>query len=112
MAESKIENKNESPSLFTGIFAGIIDWANERLVLGSYLFRSRKGVFMKTEIMMLIVVLICIAILVSIQDFPYWLGLMVSILLVQRVVEFLVVYSRNLKVSGSRDIFLEFCRSS
>lgn len=52
--------------------------------------------------MMIAMVLVCAAILLFIHCFPFWLGIGVSILLVQRLAEYLIVYSRNFVLNRGR----------
>ncbi|MEK7583145.1 MAG: ion channel [Patescibacteria group bacterium] len=45
--------------------------------------------------MMIVITFVCFGLLLTIQYIPYWLGVIICILLVQRVLEFMIVYSRN-----------------
>ncbi|MBU1683515.1 potassium channel family protein [Patescibacteria group bacterium] len=57
--------------------------------------------------MMLVLTAICIALLITIHQLPYWLAFVIAILLIQRVLEFVIVYSRNFILNRGR-IFSEF----
>jgi len=86
---------NHQKSIIVSFFSRIIEFGNDWLTLSQIFFRSSRNVFRNLEIMMLAITVICVGILFYIHQFPYWVGLAVSILLIQRVIEFLVVYSRN-----------------
>ncbi len=94
-------------SIITKIFTGVIEFGNKWLTLGSALFRSRKNIFLKIELMMLVSIAVCIGILMTIHQYSFEIGLVVSILLVQRVLEYLIVYSRNFILNRGR-IFSHF----
>jgi hypothetical protein len=52
--------------------------------------------------MMVVMILMCLGVLLFIERFPYWLGATVSILLIQRIAEYLIVYSRNFILNRGR----------
>jgi len=56
---------------------------------------------------MIITTIICIGLLITIHQLPYIAALIISILLIQRLIEFLIVYSRNFILNRGR-IFSEF----
>ena len=56
---------------------------------------------------MIIITFICLGLLLSIHLFPSWLALVIAILLIQRVIEFVIVYSRNFIHNKGR-IFTHF----
>ena len=45
--------------------------------------------------MMIVITFVCFGLLLTIQYVPYWLAIIVCVLLIQRVLEFMIVYSRN-----------------
>ena len=94
-------------SIIIGSFSRLIEFGNKWLTLSGWIFPSGDNIFYKLEVMMISATLVCIAILMTIDLYPYWLALAVCILLIQRVIEFLVVYSRNFIFNRGR-IFSEF----
>lgn len=83
-------------SFLVKAFAGIIEFGNRYFTLGGAIFRKdKKNIFFKIEVMMIVMILLCGAILFYIDRFPFWLGVAVCILLAQRLAEYLIVYSRN-----------------
>lgn len=95
------------PSIITKIFIGLVEFGNRYFTLGGALFRSRKNIFMKIELMMIVSIAVCIGILLTIHRYPFAVALAVSILLVQRVLEYIIVYSRNFILNRGR-IFSHF----
>jgi len=104
--EQKNNNYSEH-SLIISWFSRFIEWGNNNLTFSRWFFKTSKKIFMKLEIMMLVMILICLGILFSIRHFPHWLGIFVCILLIQRVLEFFIVYSRNFIFNRGR-IFSQF----
>lgn len=88
-------------------FRRMIEFGNEWLTLSHWVFKGEKHIFSKLEVMMVIAVSICAVLLFTIHLLPYWLALTISILLIQRVLEFLIVYSRNFILNKGR-IFTDF----
>lgn len=102
------ENENYAePSFIIPLFSRFLEWGNKYLTLSHWFFEKNNRIFVKLEIMMTIISLSCIGILIFIQDLPVWLGIVISILLIQRVLEFFIVYSRNFIFNRGR-IFLQF----
>ena len=89
------------------LFSHLIDFGNKWLTLGSWFFHSDKRIFFKLEMMMLVISLTCIGLLLTIHLFPSWLAITIAILLIQRILEFIIVYSRNFILSQGR-IFSHF----
>ena len=56
---------------------------------------------------MIVITSLCVLLLFIIDLLPYYLGLIISILLFQRILEFLIVYSRNFVLHKGR-IFSDF----
>lgn len=84
-----------------------IEFANKHFTLSKYLIKGDRDVFYRIEKMMLWVMLICVAILLTIHLMPRWLAILVAVILVQRIIEFIVVYSRNF-IFGQGRIFTDF----
>ena len=104
--EQKHEH-HERTSYLTYAFSRFVKWGNNWLTLSHWLFKEGAHIFRKIEIMMLIITAICIGLLFSIHILPHWLGLTISIILVQRIVEFAIVYARNFIHNKGR-IFTHF----
>ena len=84
-------------SFLVKAFSGIIEFGNRYFTLGGAIFRKdKRNIFVKIEMMMVAMVWFALAILLFIDRFPFWLGVAVSIALIQRLAEYLIVYSRNL----------------
>lgn len=104
--KKEVEHDSEH-SLLIPLFSRFIEWGNENFTLSRWLFRKSKKIFVKLELMMVAVAIICFGILLTIRFFPFWLGLLISILLIQRVIEFFIVYTRNFIFNRGR-IFSHF----
>ena len=108
------ENNNQNNSynysehsIIIAWFSKFIEWGNNNLTFSQWFFKTSKRIFIKLEIMMLLLILICLGLLLTIRHFPHWLGVLISILLIQRVLEFFIVYSRNFIFNRGR-IFSQF----
>lgn len=97
----------ENQSLLAKVFTETVEFGNRYFTLGGYLFRRGGNVFMRIEMMMFALTLLCIVLLFWIHRFPYWVGLIVSLLLLQRIFEYLIVYSRNF-ILGRGRVFTHF----
>lgn len=84
-----------------------IEYANRHFTLSKYLIRGDHDVFYRIEKMMLWVMLFCMTILLTIHLMPRWLAISIAVILFQRIVEFIVVYSRNF-IFGLGRIFTDF----
>lgn len=90
-------------SLLVKAFSGIIEFGNRYFTLGGAIFRKdKRNIFVKIEMMIVAMVLVCAGILLFIDRFPFWLGVAVSIALIQRLAEYLIVYSRNFVLNRGR----------
>lgn len=90
-------------SFLVKAFSGIIEFGNRYFTLGGVIFRKdKRNIFVKIEMMMVVMVLVCFGILLFIERFPFWLGCAVSIALIQRLAEYLIVYSRNFVLNRGR----------
>lgn len=94
-------------SIIIGSFGRLIEFGNKWLTLSGWILPPGGNIFYRLEIMMIIITFICIGILMSVHLLPSWLAITVSVILIQRVIEFLVVYSRNFILNRGR-IFAEF----
>jgi hypothetical protein len=101
------EQLKHEKSLVIGAFRRLIEFGNEWFTLSHWIFKSGENIFYKLEVMMIVITLICIGILGTIHLFPCWVGVIISIFLVQRIIEFLIVYSRNFIFNRGR-IFSHF----
>lgn len=95
------------PSLFTRSFAAVIDFGNRYFTLGGYIFKRNDKIFRKIELMLVTIAAISIFILATIDKLPFWAGIVVSVVLTQRILEYLIVYSRNFIFNKGR-VFTHF----
>lgn len=84
-----------------------IEFSNRYFTVSKWLIRGNKDVFLQVERIVLIIMLLTFVLLLTIHKLPYWLGLALAILLVQRLLEFMTVSSRNFIFNKGR-IFTEF----
>ncbi len=105
MKKNNIHNSDHS--FIMPLLSSFIEWGNDNLTLSNWFFKNSKKVFIKLEIMMIVITAICIGLLFYIRYLPQWVGIIISILLIQRILEFLIVYSRNFIFNRGR-IFLDF----
>ncbi|MFH1012366.1 MAG: ion channel [Candidatus Peregrinibacteria bacterium] len=101
------ENNEIKQSLLLSILSRIVEWGNNWLTLSHWLIRGNRHIFIKLEILMLVIVVFCVTLLCVIDRLPYTVALVLSIILIQRVLEFLIVYSRNFILRRGR-IFSDF----
>ena len=94
-------------SIFLRLASSFIEFANRHLTLAKWLFGSNKIIFFELELMMAAIVLFCVGLLFTVHLLPVWVAITVAILLVQRVFEFVIVYSRNFILHRGR-IFSDF----
>lgn len=105
-----MEDKNidgSDHSFIMPIISNFVEWGNNNLTLSHWFFKKSERIFVKLEIMMIIITAICIGLMFYITYLPNWVGILISILLIQRVVEFLIVYSRNFIFNRGK-VFLHF----
>ncbi|MFH0838381.1 MAG: ion channel [Patescibacteria group bacterium] len=101
------ENHSRHRSLLVNRFRDSIEFANRYFTLSRYLIRGDQDVFYRIEKMMLWIMAGSTAVLLTIHLMPKWLAVGLAILLVQRVIEFVVVYSRNF-IFGRGRVFTDF----
>ncbi len=94
-------------SLLVDWFGHLIDFGNRWFVLSRYLFKSDDNIFHKLEGLMVIIVLFCVGFWLGLAYIPTKIAIVIAILLAQRVIEFVIVYSRNFIFSRGR-IFTHF----
>lgn len=82
-------------SLLTKAFDSGLEWANRWLTISGLFFKSNDYVFIKIEIFMIIMSVVLVALLRFFHLFSFWSGLIISLLLAQRILEYLIIYSRN-----------------
>ena len=89
-------NHNSEHGFITSWFSQFIEWGNRHFTLAQWLFKKAdKQIFAKLEAMMIIVTFLCLGLLFTIHIFAYWIGFLICVLLIQRLFEFFIVYSRN-----------------
>lgn len=101
------ENTPRNRSILISRYRDFIDFANRHLTLSKYLIRDNRDIFYRIEQMMLVILVISVVILCTLHLMPAWLAIALSILLAQRVLEFVIVYSRNFIFHRGR-IFTDF----
>lgn len=89
-----IEHDTED-SFIIPLFSRFVEWGNKHLTVSRLFSQNNKRVFVKLEVVMIVITLICLGILFTVQFYPYWLCIIIFILLIQRILEFFIVYSRN-----------------
>jgi hypothetical protein len=94
-------------SILTKFFSGAIEFGNKYFTLSGFLFRSDKKIFIKIEIMTLAITIASGLLLYFANELSYTVGLIVSIFFAQRLLEYVIVYSRNL-ILGKGRIFTHF----
>ncbi len=104
MEDKPVRNK----SILVEGFSNLIEAANKHFTLSKWFIgKDEKEVFYQIEKMMLLIMVLSIAALLTLHLMPKWLVSLICILLIQRVIEFLVVYSRNF-IFGRGRIFTDF----
>jgi hypothetical protein len=101
------DTQSEKEGVIVDHFVRMVEFGNRWFTLSSLIFRSQAGIFHKLEKMMLIITLLCAVLLLTIHLLPYIAAVVICALLAQRVIEFLIVYSRNF-ILGRGRIFSEF----
>ncbi|MBN2307110.1 two pore domain potassium channel family protein [Candidatus Peregrinibacteria bacterium] len=101
------ETPNHHRSLLISNYRSFIDFANKHFTLPKYIIRNDKDIFYQIEKMMLTILVLSIVVLCTLHLMPEWLAVALAILLVQRVFEYVVVYSRNFIFHRGR-IFTDF----
>lgn len=76
-------------------FSAFIEWGNQWLTLSHWIFKPDEYIFVKVESMMIAINVLCLALLFVIHWIPFFLLPFIYAFFVQRVAEFVIVYSRN-----------------
>lgn len=101
---------SEHSSIISG-FSRFVEWGNKYFTLAQWIFKKADHqIFVKVESMMVVITAICLVLLIVIQHLHHWIGIVVCILLIQRVFEFFIIYSRNFIFNRGR-IFSIFSNS-
>ena len=105
--DSSGEKPTHHRSLLIDSYSDFIDFANKHFTLSKYIIKDDRDIFYRIEKMMLWIIAFSIVVLLTLHLMPRWLSITIAILLVQRVIEFVVVYSRNFIFNRGR-IFTHF----
>lgn len=89
------EKKEIRQSIILIAFSGIMEWGSQWLTLSRWLLKGDKHIFIKLEILMLGLTGLLMAAPFFVRYLPWWGIMAMSILMLQRLVEFFIVYSRN-----------------
>ena len=87
-------NKAEQ-SILVNLLSRFLEFGNKRFVLSSYIFKSDENIFHKLEGLIFIITLFCIGLWLWLDYIPVSISIVIAYLLIQRVIEFVIVYSRN-----------------
>jgi len=101
------KNKDKSKSIIIDLFAQVIEIGNRWLTFSGLFFRNDKNVFRKIEFLTIFFTLLSGFVLLIIGELPIITATIIAILLGQRVVEFMTVYTRNFVFNRGR-IFTHF----
>ena len=84
-------------SLFLKLFSRGVEWGNRWFTISGLILKGEEHdhVFKKLEVLIAGVTLICIILFFTLHLMPFKVGLVIAGLLVQRFIEFFIVYSRN-----------------
>ena len=103
-----MENEPQKRSTFiVRVFTDFIEWGNQWLTLSHWVFKKNDNIFAKVEALMLGVTAFTFLLLFVVQWMPRALDPLVIAFLFQRVLEFLIVYSRNFILKRGR-VFTQF----
>ena len=94
-------------SILIDHFRELIDFANRYFVLSKYVISGNKDIFIRIEKMMVGILMLSVVVLFTLQYMPLWLAIALSVLFAQRILEFIIVYSRNFIFHRGR-IFTDF----
>ena len=101
------EHPPRNRSILVSRYRDLTDFANRYLTLSKYLIRGDRDVFYRIEKMMLVILLFSVAVLCTLHLMPPWLAVVLAVLLSQRVLEYVIVYSRNFIFHRGR-VFTDF----
>jgi len=94
-------------SFIIKLFEYLIEWGNEWLTLSHWLFTGGEYIFVQIEILVIFLTLGCLALLVFIPDIPSVYYPLIYGFFFQRILEFIIVYTRNFIFRRGR-IFSQF----
>ena len=103
--------KTPPKSIMVNLFTYLVEFGNRYITLSRWLLSSGNGVFIKVEIMMLLLTILLAIAFIYVHLFPFWLMIAISIIFIQRILEFLIVYSRNFILNKGR-VFSHFSDSA
>jgi len=87
--------KIREQSILVNLLSRFVEFGNNRFVLSRYIFKSDENIFHKLEGLIFIITLFCIGLWLWLDYIPVSISIVIAYLLIQRVVEFVIVYSRN-----------------
>jgi hypothetical protein len=99
--------KTSEQSILVYFFSRAVEFGNKWMTLSRYVFSTDENIFHKLEGMMFIATFVCIILWLGEAYIPTSIAIIIAILLVQRVIEFVIVYSRNF-IFGRGRIFTHF----
>lgn len=99
--------KGHKHSIVTEIVSSFIEWGHKYLTLSHWLFKGDQKIFVKVEVMMLMMTLFCGVLLFTAHLVPAKIAVILGLILIQRIVEFVIVYSRNFIFNRGR-VFSHF----
>ena len=99
--------KNHHHSFIVRAFTAFIEWGNEWLTLSHWLVKGGEYVFAKIEGMMIAITLFCISLPFWVHRVPPEIRFLFYAFFVQRILEFVIVYSRNFILRRGR-IYSQF----
>ncbi|MBI5412574.1 two pore domain potassium channel family protein [Candidatus Peregrinibacteria bacterium] len=88
-------NQETRHSFILSAVSDFIEWGNRWLTLSGWMLKSGETFFKRLEVMMLILTSFCISLPFWIDRIPRTAALVIAILLIQRIIELVIVYSRN-----------------
>ena len=103
MDETPVRHK----SILINGYRDFIDFANKYMTLSKYIIKGDRDVFYRIEKMMLIILLLSVVALCTLHLMPQWLAVTLAVIFSQRVLEYVIVYSRNFIFHRGR-IFTDF----
>jgi hypothetical protein len=100
--------KQLEQSILVNVFSRAIEFGNKWLTLSRYIFKDDDdNIFHKLEGMMFVSTIVCIELWLWADNIPTIIAFIIAILLIQRVIEFIIVYCRNFIFNRGR-IFTHF----
>ena len=102
--EQQEQQKAVHHSFFLELFSNGMEWGNRWLTISGLILKGEEHdhVFKKLEALIVGITLICIGLFFTLHLFPFKVGLVIALLLVQRFVEFFIIYSRNFILNRGR----------